>query len=87
MHIKIYKTFCKNKNIEKEYSPPKLHTDTGAVGRVIKTLKNLIVANLEDMIVLTESRNQALRVKRFTIHVGSEVSPFELHCGRKPRTG
>ena len=45
---KEYKKFCKSKNIEIEYSTPRLHTGTGAVERAIQTLKNLIIANLED---------------------------------------
>ena len=77
---------CKNKNIEIEYSPPRLHTGTGAVERAIQTLKNLIIANLEDKIDLTASVNRASRVMRFTIHAGLKVSPFEQHRGRKPRT-
>ena len=78
---KEYKEFCKSKNIEIEYSTPRLHTGTGAVERVIQTLKNLIIANLEDETGLTECVNKALNVMRFTIH-----TPFEVHHGRKPRT-
>ena len=80
------KFFCEIENIEIKFSPPRLHTGTGAVERAIQTLKNLIVANLEDKIGLTGSINRALRVMRFSIHAGLNVSPFELHHGRKPRT-
>ena len=83
---KEYKEFCKSKNIEIEYSTPKLHTGTGAVERAIQTLKNLIIANLEDETCLTECVNKALNVMRFTIHTGLKITPFELHHGRKPRT-
>ena len=62
-----------------------MHTGYGAVERAIQTLKNLIVANLEDGIGITESVNRALRVMRFTIHTGLKITPFELHHGRKPR--
>ena len=58
----------------------------GAVERVIQTLKNLIITNLEENICLTEFVNRALNVMRFTIHTGMEMTPFELHHGRKPRT-
>ena len=58
----------------------------GAVERVIQTLKNLIITNLEKNICLTEFVNRALNVMRFTIHTGMEMTPFELHHGRKPRT-
>ena len=57
---KIYREFCKNKNIEIEKSPPRLHTGTVAVERSIQALKNLIIANLEDKIGFTESVNRAL---------------------------
>ena len=63
-----------------------MHTGNGAVERAIQTLKNLIIANLEDGIGITESVNRALRVMRFTIHTGLKITPFELHHGRKPRT-
>ena len=81
-----WNTKCKNGNIAKEHSPPRLHTDTGPVERAIQTLKNLIYANLEDKMGLTESMSRALRVMRFTIHTGLKMSPFELHRRRKART-
>ena len=83
---KDYIEFCKSKNIETEYSTPRIHTGTGAVERAIQTMKNLIVANLEDNLCLTECVNRALKVMRFTIHTGLKLTPFELHHGRKPRT-
>ena len=63
-----------------------MHTGNGVVERSIQTLKNLIIANLEDGKNLTESINRSLRVLRFTIHTGPKITPFELHHGRKPRT-
>ena len=64
-----------------------MHTDTVAAERAIQTLKNLIIANLEDDMCLTECVNRALNVLRFTIHTGLKTTPrFELHHGRKPRT-
>ena len=63
-----------------------MHTATGLVERTIQTLKNLLLANLEDGISLTESLNRALHVMRFTIHTGKGKTPFEMHYGRKPRT-
>ena len=83
---KDYIEFCKSKYIEIEYSTPRIHTGTGAVERAIQTMKNLIVANLEDNLCLTECVNRALKVMRFTIHTGLKLTPFELHHGRKPRT-
>ena len=63
-----------------------MHTGNGVVERAIQTIKNLIIANMEDGLCLTESVNRALRVMRFTIHTGLKITPFELHHGRKPRT-
>ena len=51
--------FCKNRNIETEHSPPKIHIGKGAVKGVIQTLKNPIVAKLEDKIEPTEGINRA----------------------------
>ena len=78
--------FCKDRNVEIEYCTPRMHTGNGVVERSIQTMKNLILANLEDGKNLTESINRALRVMRFTTHTGLKVTPFELHHGRKPRT-
>ena len=83
---KDYIEFCKSKNIEIEYSTPRIHTGTGAVERAIQTMKNSIVAVLEDNLCLTECVNRALKVMRFTIHTGLKLTPFELHHGRKPRS-
>ena len=66
----VNEEFFKNRIIEKEYSPSLLFTGTGTVERAIQTLKNLLIANLENKIGFTESINLALRVMRFTIHTG-----------------
>ena len=83
---KEYREVCKNRNIEIEYCTPRIHTGIGTVERAIQTLKNLIIANMEDNTSLTESVNRALHVMRFTIHTGLKLTPFELHHGRKPKT-
>ena len=83
---KFIGSFPKNKNIEIEYSPTGLHTGIGAVERVMKKLKKLIIANLEDKIGFTKSVGRALRVMRFTVHTGLKVSPFETQDGRRPST-
>ena len=77
--------FANTKNIEIEYSTPRIHTGTGAVERAIQTLKTLIIENLEDNMCLTECVISALNVMRFTIHTGLKTTPFELHHGRKSR--
>ena len=63
-----------------------MHSRSGTVERSIKTLKNLLLANMEDGNIPTESVNRALKVMRFTIQTGLRKTPFELHHGRKPRT-
>ena len=63
-----------------------MHTGNGTVERAIQTMKNLVLANMEDGNNLTESVNRALKVMRFTIHTGLKKTPFELHHDRKPRT-
>ena len=83
---KDYTEFCNSKNIEIEYCTPRIYNGTGAVERAIQTMKNLILAILEDNLCLTECINRALKVMRFTIHIGLKLTPFELHHGRKPRT-
>ena len=83
--LKEYQQFCKSRNIEIEYCTPQMHTGNEVVERAIQTIKNLIIANMEDGLCLTESVNRALRVMRFTIHTGLKRTPFELHHGRKPR--
>ena len=65
-----YKNFCKSRNIELQYCPPRIHTGNGTVERAKQTMKNLILANIQDGNNLTESVNRALRVMRFTIHTG-----------------
>ena len=63
-----------------------MHTVNGTVQRAIQTMKNLLLANMEDGNNLTESVHWALKPMRFTIHTGLKKTPFELHHGRKPRT-
>ena len=45
---KEYKEFCKTQNINYNYGTANLHTGTGLVKRTIQSLRNSILANLED---------------------------------------
>ena len=63
-----------------------MHIGNGAVERAIQTMKNLVLANMEDGNNLTGRVNRALKVMRFTIQTGLKKTPFELHHGRKTRT-
>ena len=73
---KEYIEFCKSKNFELEYRTPRIHTGTGAVEHAIQTIKNLILANLEDNLCLTECVRRALKVMRLTLHTGFKLTPF-----------
>ena len=42
------KQFRKDRNIEIEYCTPRMHVGNGVVERLIQTLKNLKIVNLED---------------------------------------
>ena len=81
---KDYIEFCKSKNIEIEYCTQRIRTGTGEVERAIQTMKNLIVAKLEDNLCLTECVNRALKEMQFTIHIGLKLRPFEfITVGRR----
>ena len=80
------KEFCNSRNKDVQYCPPRMHTGNGIVEMAIQTMKNLILANMEDGNNLTKSVNRALRVMPFTIHTVLKKTPFELHHARKPRT-
>ena len=84
--LKEYRQFCKHRNKEIEYCTCRMHTGIGVVERAIQTIKNQIIAIMEDGLCITESVNRALRVMRFTIHTGLKIKPFELPHGRKPET-
>ena len=63
-----------------------MHTGNGTVERAIQTMKNLVLANMEDGNNLIESVNRALKVMRFKLHTELKKIPFKLHHGRKPKT-
>ena len=53
------------------------------VERTIQSLKNLILANLEDDQNLRKCQQST--ICRFTVHSETKRTPFELHFGRTPR--
>ena len=81
-----YKEFCKSQNINCVYGTANLHTGTGLVEGTIQSMKNLILANLEDDTSLRESVHRALHVLRFTTHPETKKTPFEIHFGKNSRT-
>ena len=78
--------FCKKSKIETKYSPLRLHTGTWAVEFSIKTLNSLIISKSRRQCHRPKSMDRALKVMRVVIHTGPQVSPFEPHHGRKPKT-
>ena len=57
------------------------------IGRTLThSMKNLILANLEDGTNLRESGNKALLVLRIMTLSESKKSPIEIHFGREPKT-
>ena len=81
-----FRSTCKKLNIKLIYGTPYIHTATGSVERGIKTLKDLMKANLEDKCTVSGALSRSLNVMRTTIHSGMKETPFERHYGRKPRT-
>ena len=56
---KEYNEFCKSPRISCEYGTANLHTGTELVAQTIHSMKNLILANIEDDTSLRESVNRA----------------------------
>ena len=54
--------------------------------RGIKTLKEYPRTNLEEGYNINEALSRSLHVMRTTVHSSIKETPFERHCGRKPRT-
>ena len=77
---KSLKKFCREQNIDRTYGTANLHTGTGLVERTIQSLKNLVLANLED------EQNLRQYVLRFTIHSETKKTPLETHFGHASRT-
>ena len=64
------KEFCKSKNVEIQYCPPRIRTRKGTVERALQTMKNLVLKNMEDENISIESVNRSLKVMQFTFHTG-----------------
>ena len=65
---------------------PNLHTGTGQVERTIRTIKSLTRANMADGLTFEEGVNLAIKTIRQTPHSKLNMTPFQMHFGRKPRT-
>ena len=71
------------KKIEIRKSPPRLHTGKRALKRAIPTLKNLIIAKLEDKICFTESVTRVLGNNAIYHTHWTQSEPIWLTLGHK----
>ena len=81
-----FKKFCNGENIKRIRCTPNLHTGTGLVERMIRTIKSLTRANMADGLKFEDSVQLAIKTIRQTAHSRLNMTPFQMHLGRKPRT-
>ena len=81
-----FEQFCNGENIKRIKCTPNLHTGTGLVQRTIRTIKSLTRANMADGLIFEESVQSAKKTIRQTPHSRLNMTPFQMHLGRKPRT-
>ena len=78
--------FCDNEDIKRIKCTPNLHTGTGLVERTIRTIKSLTRANMADGLIFEDSVQLAIKTIRQTPHSRLNMTPFQMHLGRQPRT-
>ena len=81
-----FKKFCTDENMKSIRCTQNLHTGTGLVERMIRTIKSLTRANMADGLKFEDSIQLAIKTIRQTAHSRSNMTPFQMHLGRKPRT-
>ena len=81
-----FKKFCNGENIKPIRCTPNLHTGTGLVERMIRTIKSLTRANMADGLKFEDSVQLAIKTIRQTPHSRLNMTPFQMPLGRKPRT-
>ena len=81
-----FKKFGSNENIKRIRCTPNLHTGTGLVERTIRTIESSTRANMADGIIFEDSVQLAIETTRQTPHSRLNMTPFQMHLGRKPRT-
>ena len=81
-----FKEFCNQENIKRIRCTPNLHTGLGQVERTIRTIKSLTRANMTDGLTFEEGVKLAIKTIRQTPHSKLNMTPFQMHYGRKPRT-
>ena len=80
------KELCNRENIKSDRRTPNLHTGTAQVERTIRTIKSLTRANMADGLIFEESGNLAIKTITQTPHSKLNMTSFQMHFRRKPRT-
>ena len=81
-----FKKFCNDENMKRIRCTPNLHTGTGLVERMIRTIKSLTRTNVAEGLKFEDSVQLAIKTIRQTPHSRLNMTPFQMHLGRKPRT-
>ena len=81
-----FKKFCNDENIKRIRCTPNIQPGTGQVERMIRTIKSLTRANMADGLKFEDSVQLAIKTIRQTPHSRLNMTPFQMHLGRKPRT-
>ena len=81
-----FKKFCNDENVKRIRSTPNLYTGTGLVERTIRTIESLTRANMADGLTIEDSVQLAIKTIRQTPHSRINMTPFQMHLGRRPRT-
>ena len=83
---RLFREFGERHYIKLIYGTPYIHTPTGTVERVVRTLKENLLTNIKAGERFGKALDISLEVMRKTPHTRLRKSAFELHYGRKPNT-
>ena len=86
LNVSNVKNFCNHENIKRLRCTPNLRTGIGLIERTIRTIKSLTRANLADGLLFENSVQLAIKTIRQTPHSILNMTPFQMHLDRKPRT-
>ena len=81
-----FKMFCNDENVKRIRCTPNLHTGTGLVERTKRTIKSLTRAYMADGLTFEDRVQLAIKTIRQTPHSRINMTPFQMHLGRRPRT-
>ena len=80
------KKFGNGGNMKRIRCTPNLHTGTGSVDGTIRTIKSFTRANMADVLSFEDSVQLAIKTIKQTPPSKLNMSTFQLHLGRRPRT-